>query len=235
MVKPATLLVKPASEESGATRFWIASGSGTVVKKLPEWGRFWVLTARHVVEGAKHVNVSVNVPGVPMTFASLVSEVKISGHDTDLALLKVHSPLLCQIVKVAKIRDKMPIVGSSLDVVGNSGGNGLRFMSPGPLAKAHPRKVNGITVWDAGYHSYPGCSGGGVWHEGELVGVVSMVLVREYGLPPTIEYGPPLLPNLGLPFEKKITPNRPHRVVLADVGLFVGAPSIELFLSGSGF
>jgi S1-C subfamily serine protease len=186
--------------QEGGTRLVIAGGTGTIIGR--DGNILTVLTARHVIKGARDYWVEAR-DNDGKTFIAQGYDVKYSK-DSDVCIFFIKSQQIARIKKVARLANDMPVPGARLDVVGNAWGMGLRWMTPGPLANDLPRLASGILVYRGGYHSYPGCSGAGVWHDGKVVGVVSMVLV--------------------IPFSEKL------QVPMGDMGLFVGVEWVHQLL-----
>lgn len=186
MVKPSTLLMRKAD-----TKIVMARGTGTVIGRDGDVLR--ILTAKHVVFGAKDFWVKID-------------DITVQGFGAkhsptnDVSIFYVKSAKLAAHRMVAPLASKVPAPGAQLDLVGNALGLGLKHMASGPMGGDEPVIVHEMVVWEGSYHSYPGCSGGGIWHDGKLVGVVSMVVVFR-----TIDG---------------------RAIPQADMGLFVGAESV---------
>lgn len=190
IIKPGTVLLT----RDPVTSLVKVRGSGTVIKI--EGDVLTILTAKHVVEDS--INVFVGRYGI-----TAVGYNPRLSKDTDLAVFQVKDAQLASLMMAAPIADKIPAPGKQLDLVGNALGLGLRYMLSGPMASDESIVINGSEYWLGCYHSYPGCSGGGIWHDGKLVGVVSMVMVARMA---------------------------GGNITLADLGIFVGPDSILPFL-----
>ena len=160
--KPSTLLMRVED------KLVFASGSGTIIKR--EGDVLTILTAKHVIEGADKFLVKYG-KSIEMGFDAVLHP------KSDIATFKIRSARVAEVCEVAPVAEFVPAVGSKLDCLGNALGRGMRWMTPGVVAKTLPESVAGEFLWMGSYHSYPGCSGGGVWHDGKVVGVVSRVLV----------------------------------------------------------
>ena len=163
LVKPSTLYVFP----SGA-KMAVARGTGTVIAR--DGNVLTILTAKHVVFGAR--NFIVEYDGT----AAKGYDVKHNPMN-DVSIFHVVSAPLAAKIMVAPLALSVPPVGTELHLVGNALGRGLRIMRSGPMASDKQQVALKIKVWCGSYHSYPGCSGGGIWANDKLVGVVSMVAI----------------------------------------------------------
>jgi len=203
--KPSGLLLRRLDAKMA-----MASGSGTIIGR--QGSTVMVLTAQHVVMDAKsymikfrgHVGTGYNV---------------VHHESSDISIFYVDSLAIAALCQVAPIASRMPDVGSRLDCLGNALGRGMRWMTPGVLASDKSNQTAGEPLWEGSYLSYPGCSGGGIWNNGKLVGVVSRVLVSRV---PLHEHGED---EEGKP---KVDSGVYHDV-MADMGYFVGAEMIYPF------
>lgn len=128
-----------------------------------------VVTAHHVVEGAKSIRVRLDDET-----ELAVTEVVALDPDHDLALLKVERVLPALVVSTVT-----PSVGSPVLAVGNPQGLGLAF-TDGIVSRIH--EVRSIHVIQHSAPISPGNSGGPLLDaEGRVVGVNSFVLASEYG------------------------------------------------------
>jgi len=153
-----------------------ARGTGVVIGK--EGNTLLILTARHVVKGGDKVFVSKSAAmELPAEAEVKLADITIS-ESSDLALLVVTDQFLAPMVEAVEIADSLPKVGDTLQCVGNALGVGLRVAPPGPLASDEPAFVDGEVYQQGGYFALPGNSGGGVFYNGKLVGVVSAILVH---------------------------------------------------------
>jgi S1-C subfamily serine protease len=164
-----TLLVYPLEASETEEEFAaVALGSGTVVYQ--RGGVVYILTAHHVIEGAKKVVVWRT--GVAGAVVEVIKEDKAN----DLALLRATEPLFAQVVRVAPRSETLPPVGAHVFVAGNQWGEGMR-VTHGLFSSDLPQRVKGGTFARLSAPVLPGASGGGVWASGRLIGVVSRVCV----------------------------------------------------------
>jgi hypothetical protein len=161
LVKPSTLLLRKAGD-----RMVRACGTGTVIRK--DGTKLLILTAKHVIDGAESYNVVIK----GRVFAGYHEKLL---PDNDVATFWVDVKDLADDLLAAPLARSLPDPGQELELVGNPLGIGLKWMRSGPMGSDQPKKIMGITVWPGSYHSYPGCSGASLWHNGKVVGVVSMV------------------------------------------------------------
>lgn len=158
---PATLIVRPLSEKAGV----LCMGTGTVVRRQAQ--SLLVLTAAHVVSDAQAIVVRRWGKDFPAT-------VVVSDTLADVAILRIADDSR---FRVAPLALELPEPGATLWCCGNALGDGLSI-SNGPMRSDELFDVGGGCVLArGGYNALPGCSGGGVWYDGQIVGVVSAVAV----------------------------------------------------------
>jgi len=160
-VLPACVLI--TTQDSG--------GSGVVIKKNNQY--LYILTCRHVIDGAK--DILVNITGVPKPIAAKIySQSVVPGED--LAVLQIKRPVLCseQDVKCLTMA-RNAVQGEPVAIIGN------------PLLLRNSVTIGVVSGFNRGNNDEytqvdapinPGNSGGACINEkGELVGIATAKVV----------------------------------------------------------
>ena len=167
--------------------FLTALGSGTIISMFP---RVEILTAYHVIAGAESILVQRAIPwgydkkpkvSVAGTqFIPYHAQVVKESRLTDLALLVVEdSGIVSNIGRVPTLAPYRPSIGKRVFAIGNARGQGMRI-TEGIISQAGTRKYGYapgllIPTFSATCMMTNGCSGGGLFYRGQLIGVASMV------------------------------------------------------------
>jgi Trypsin-like peptidase domain len=152
------------------------AGSGTLIN-LNKENKQLVITAAHVVSESNSEDIK--VCGVHSEKCSLIETIQIVP-DKDIALLTLNSNKENQVADSAKVMGKWkPKLGNKLIVSGSPAGIPITGTGELVLIKGSSGIVNFACVG--------GSSGGGVFYQGKLVGVVIAVPVYNFWLPAMFE------------------------------------------------
>jgi serine protease Do len=149
-------------------------GTGVVIDP-----RGYILTNHHVVDGVRRINVTLN------TGQSYVAQIVGRDRETDLAVIRIHTPRSLPVIKIGSSRDLL--TGESVIAVGNAYGY-ENTVTQGIISALHRNvQVNetqrylDLIQTDASIN--PGNSGGPLLNvDGEMIGVNVAVRAGAQGI-----------------------------------------------------